>query len=293
MLDDIARRAMQSHVKASLKKIPKNVTKAKPKPVIKAPLVKEVTGGDLSKKSYVEMQLRKLPNIGRPNYGPRAPGKGVRAQRPTKTKGARSIIASEPMGMIKRYPQLKYEINMYMREAYTHARIYGDLKGFKDLVMPDGRRFRPKPSQSAFQGLILKAADKAKRKIILDRRSSRENPWTQEDARNDVYRALLKINKEHHFDRLMQLMKQQHKAKVDTLGGKTKGHFISLDNGGLDVAENFGPQAGKSRFKIVNGKKVEIPGNYSEKADSTVGFGAGKGVNNWDDYVRMKLPELE
>ena len=44
---------------------------------------------------------------------------------------------------------------------------------------------------------------------------------------------------------------------------------------------------------MVNGKKVIIPGNYSEKADSTVGFGAGKGVNNWDDYVRMKLSELE
>ena len=43
------------------------------------------------------------------NFGPRAPGKGVRAQRATKTKGPRSIIASEPMGMIKQYPDLKYE----------------------------------------------------------------------------------------------------------------------------------------------------------------------------------------
>ena len=289
MLDDIARRAMQSHVKASLKKIPKTVTKA-PETVIKAPLVKEVTGGDLAKKAYVE---RTLSNIGRPNFGPRAPGKGVRAQRATKTKGPRSIIASEPMGMIRQYPELKYEINMYMREAYAHARLYGDLKGFKDFEAPDGKLFRPKPSQSAFQGLILKADDKAKRKIILDKRSSREKPWTQENARNEIYAALLRIGKEHHFDRLLQLMKQQHKAKVDTLGGKTKGHFISLDNGGLDVAENFGPQAGKSRYKIVNGKKVEIPGNYSEQADSTVGFGANKGVSSWDDYVRMKLSELE
>ena len=289
MLDDIARRAMQSHVKASLKKIPKTVTKA-PETVIKAPLVKEVTGGDLAKKAYVE---RTLSNIGRPNFGPRAPGKGVRAQRATKTKGPRSIIASEPLGMIKQYPDQKYEINMYMREAYAHARLYGDLKGFKDFKAPDGKLFRPKPSQSAFQGLILKADDKAKRKIILDRRSSRENPWTQESARNEIYAALLRIGKEHHFDRLLQLMKLQHKAKVDTLGGKTKGHFISLDNGGLDVAENFGPQAGKSRYKIVNGKKVEIPGNYSEQADSTVGFGANKGVSSWDDYVRMKLSELE
>ena len=289
MLDDIARRAMQSHVKASLKKIPKTVTKA-PETVIKAPVVKEVTGGDLAKKAYVE---RTLTNIGRPNFGPRAPGKGVRAQRATKTKGPRSIIASEPLGMIKQYPDQKYEINMYMREAYAHARLYGDLKGFKDFKAPDGKLFRPKPSQSAFQGLILKADDKAKRKIILDRRSSRENPWTQESARNEIYAALLRIGKEHHFDRLLQLMKLQHKAKVDTLGGKTKGHFISLDNGGLDVAENFGPQAGKSRYKMVNGKKVEIPGNYSEQADSTVGFGANKGVSSWDDYVRMKLSELE
>ena len=106
------------------------------------------------------------------------------------------------------------------------------------------------------------------------------------------YAALLRLGKEHHFDRLLQLMKQQHKAKVDTLGGKTKGHFISLDNGGLDVAENFGPQAGKSRFKIVNGKKQRYRGNYSEQADSTVGFGANKGVSSWDDYVRMKLSEF-
>ena len=293
MLDDIARRAMQSHVKASLKKIPKPVAKAKPKPVIKPPLVKEVTGKDLAIKAHTERHLAKLPNIGRPNYGPRKPGSGVKAQKATARYGPRSIIASEPMGMIKRYPELKYEINMYMREAYTHARIYGNLKGFKDFEAPDGKLFRPKPSQSAFQGLILKADDKAKRKIILDRRASRENPWTQENARNEIYAALLRLGKEHHFDRLLQLMKQQHKAKVDTLGGQTKGHFISLDNGGLDVAENFGPQAGKSRYKIVNGKKVEIPGNYSEQADSTVGFGANKGVNNWDDYVRMKLPELE
>ena len=97
MLDDIARRAMQSCVKASLKKIPKTVT-ISPETVIKAPLVKEVTGGDLAKQAYVD---RTLTNIGRPNFGPRAPGKGVRAQRATKTKGPRSIIASEPMGMIK------------------------------------------------------------------------------------------------------------------------------------------------------------------------------------------------
>ena len=103
MLDDIARRAMQSHVKASLKKIPKQVAKAKPKPVIKPPLVKEVTGGDLAKQDFVNQQL------GRRNYGPRKPGSPVRAQRATSRMGPRSIIASEPVKMLDAYPDKKYE----------------------------------------------------------------------------------------------------------------------------------------------------------------------------------------
>ena len=59
MLDDVARKVMQSHVKASLKKIPKVVTETKPKAVIKSPLVKEVTGGELALKEFVD----KSPNV--------------------------------------------------------------------------------------------------------------------------------------------------------------------------------------------------------------------------------------
>ena len=104
---------------------------------------------------------------------------------------------------------------------------------------------------------------------------------------------MLKVGKEHLYDDLIALMIKDYNAAMKKLGGQTKGHYISLGNGGLDVAENFGPQAGKSKIKVVDGKKLKIKGNYAEKADSTVGFGAGKGVDNWDDYVRMKLSQLE
>lgn len=295
MLDDVARKVMQSHVKASLKKIPKVVTETKPKAVIKSPLVKEVTGGELALKEFVDKSPNVIAVRNRKNYGPRAPGKAVTAQKGTSRMGPRVIIASEPVKMLKAYPDRKEEINMWMRNAYTHARENGSLDGYPEYVGPDGRTWRPKPSQSAFEGLRLKGDDKQARAKTIKRRSSRENPWTKEDMRNDIYAALLRIGKEHHFDRLLQIMKTDHKRKLDLLRAKgiTKGHFISMKQGGLDVAENFGPQRGKS-LKIKKGDSFVVdPGNYAEKEFSTTGFGSGKGVDNWDDYVRMKLPELE
>jgi hypothetical protein len=249
--------------------------------------VKEITGGELAKKQYVEEQLKKF------NYGPRAPGRGVRAQRPTSRMGARSIIASEPVKMLKAYPDRKEEINMWMRNAYTYERKNGNLDGYPEYVGPDGRTWRPKPSQSAFEGLKLKGDDKQARAKTLKKRSDREKPWTKSKGQDEIYAALLKVGKEHLYDKLIRLMKKDYTRKKKSLKGLTKGHFISLDNGGLDVAENFGPQRGKS-LKIRKGDRFEVdPGNYSEQADSTVGFGSGKGVDNWDDYVAMKLSELE
>jgi hypothetical protein len=249
--------------------------------------VQEITGGELAKRQYVEQQLA------RQNFGTRKPGSAVRAQRPTSRMGARSIIASEPVKMLKAYPNRKEEINMWMRNAYKHARENGSLDGYPEYVGPDGKTWRPKPSQSAFEGLKLKGDDKQARAKILKKRSDREKPWTKSKGQDEIYAALLKVGKEHLYDKLIRLMKKDYTRKKKSLKGLTKGHFISLDNGGLDVAENFGPQRGKS-LKIRKGNRFEVdPGNYSEQADSTVGFGSGKGVDNWDDYVAMKLSELE
>ena len=271
-----------------------------------APVAKELTGGDLALKAAVDadpkvMAIRaakaKVDTGGR-GYGS---GSQYRGKRKTQTLGPRSAIASSPNKMLKAYPEEKEKIERWMRGAYTYARDPSKgtkkypLYGYPNYLGPDGRKWRPKPSQGAFEGYQLKGDDKVKRAATIKKRSSRENPWTKDDQRDQIYDALLKIGKEHHFDRLLEIMQKQHKAKVDSFKAKgiTKGHFISMKNGGLDVAENFGPQRGKS-LKIRKGDSLVVdPGNYAEKEFSTTGFGAGKGLDNWDDYVRMKLSELE
>ena len=267
-----------------------------------APVAKELTGGDLALKAAVDadpkvMAIRAAKaNTGGRGYGPGSP---YRAKRPTQTLGPRSTIATRPNKMIKAYPEEKDKIERWMRQAYAYARDPSKgtkeypLKGYRNYIGPDGRKWRPKPSQGAFEGYQLKGDDKQARALTIQRRANREKPWTNPDQQDLINDALLKVGKEHLYDDLIALMIKDYNAAMKKLGGQTKGHFISLGNGGLDVAENFGPQAGKSSIKIVNGQKLKIKGNYAEKADSTVGFGAGKGVDNWDDYVRMKLSQLE
>ena len=267
-----------------------------------APVAKELTGGDLALKAAVDadptvMAIRAAKaNTGGRGYGPGSP---YRAKLPTHTLGPRSTIATRPNKMIKAYPEEKDKIERWMRQAYAYARDPNKgtkeypLKGYRNYIGPDGRKWRPKPSQGAFEGYQLKGDDKQARAVITQRRANRERPWTKPDQQDLINDALLKVGKVHLYDDLIALMIKDYNAAMKKLGGQTKGHFISLGNGGLDVSENFGPQAGKSSIKIVNGQKLKIKGNYAEKADSTVGFGAGKGVDNWDDYVRMKLSQLE
>ena len=256
--------------------------------------VEALTEGNLAKKLFVDND----PNVRRireRNYGTRGPGSTVRGYRATKTKGARSKISSATQAMDAAYPEERGQIDAWMRGAYRYARKHGNVKGYENYIGPDGRKWRPKPNQSYGEGYSLKADDLSKRKVILDRRASREKPFRRNSSqRDEIYRALSKVGMGHKLDKLLAIMKRDFDAKMATIPkGSTKGHLISLDNGGLDVAENFGPQRGKS-LKIRKGDKFEVnPGNYSEQADSTVGFGSGKGLDNWDDYVAMKLSELE
>ena len=271
-----------------------------------APVAKELTGGELALKKFVDTdptvvairEQKAKVNTGGRGYGS---GSQYRGKRKTQTLGPRSAIASSPNKMLKAYPEEKEKIERWMRGAYTYARDPSKgtkkypLYGYPNYLGPDGRKWRPKPSQGAFEGYQLKGDDKVKRAATIKKRSSRENPWTKDDQRDQIYDALLKIGKEHHFDRLLQIMQTDHKRKLDSFRAKgiTKGHFISMKQGGLDVAENFGPQRGKS-LKIKKGDSFVVdPGNYAEKEFSTTGFGAGKGLDNWDDYIRLKLPELE
>ena len=80
----------------------------------------------------------------------------------------------------------------------------------------------------------------------------RENPWTNEDEMDNLMKALAKFGKAHQYSKLVKIMKSDFKrnGKNQVSGkGMSKGHLISLDNGGLDVAENFMPQRLKIKVK--------------------------------------------
>ena len=137
MLDDIARRAMQSHVKASLKKIPKKVTK----PVVEAGVAETVIRPT---RNAVQTHLSRW----RAGAGPN------RATRATERQAAYSTIFSEAQGMKKAYPNeyesIQGEIESWIRGGYAYARdksvgtIEQPMKGYPRFIGPDGTRWRLK-----------------------------------------------------------------------------------------------------------------------------------------------------
>ena len=197
------------------------------------------------------------------------------------------------------YESIQGEIESWIRGGYAYARdksvgtIEQPMKGYPRFIGPDGTRWRLK-SQAAFgSGYKLSPRSTKKLKVYGSKRASRENPWTNDDEMEQLMRALAKYGKANKFAKLKQIMISDFNAgmtKIKNSGpNMSKGHLISLENGGLDVAENFMPQQFKNTVKIVDGKKTIIRGNPAMKADSTTEFADGRGVASWDDYVRMKL----
>jgi len=288
MLDNIARRAMQSHVKASLKKIPKTVT-----PVVEAGVAEPTI--DLAKDYAIKAIART-----------RKPGGVLRGNRATKTQAAHSTIYSEAQSIKSAYPNdynsIQGEVENWVRGGYAYARdksvgtIEQPLKGYPRYIGPDGRKFRLKPKQKYGAGYRLGTIDTKKLQGYGAKRTAREKPWTNEDEMEKLMLALTKVGKAHKFSQLVKIMKADFDigmGKVKTAGpNMSKGHLISLENGGLDVAENFMPQQFRNKTVIRNGKKVVIKGNPAMQADSTTEFANGLGLDNWDDYVRLKLSLL-
>ena len=288
MLDDIARRAMQSHVKASLKKIPKTVT-----PVVEAGVAEPTVNLAKDHAAKAVARLRK-------------PGGVLRGNRATSTKPAHSTIYSEAQSIKNAYPNeyesIKGEVENWVRGGYSYARDRSvgtaeqPLKGYPRYTGPDGRKFRLKPKQRYGAGYRLGTIDTKKLQGYGAKRAAREKPWTNDDEMEKLMLALTKVGKAHKFSQLVKIMKADFNAgmaKVKAAGpNMSKGHLISLDNGGLDVAENFMPQQFRNKTIIRNGKKVVVKGNPAMQADSTTEFAAGQGLDNWDDYVRLKLSLL-
>lgn len=292
--------------------------------------VKQITGGELSRQQYVKTQLSRVSNnTSEPiveagyaeqtinlateyaNKSPKViearnryrPGAGPnRANRATSRKPAHSTIFSEAEGMKKayanEYESIKGEIESWIRGGYAYARdksvgtIEQPMKGYPRFIGPDGTRWRLKSQAPYGAGYRLSPRSTKRLNVYGSKRASRENPWTNEDEMEQLMRVLAKYGKAHKFAKLKNIMISEFKIAMDAIPkGYSKGHLVSLDDGGIDVAENFVPQLLKNTRQKIDGKWVTVKGNAAMRADST-DLLIGEGINNWDDYVRLKLSQL-
>ena len=236
----------------------------------------------------------------------RGTGSPFRARRPTKTLNAQSLIGGTPNKIIKAFPKLKDEAMNWARGAYDYARkntmagAKQPLEGYPRFVTPDGKLWRPKTNMSFGEGYSLKFVDVDLLKGYTDARALKEAPWRKQHVIDELQGILNKKGAGDELENLLKVMVSDYDKKLKSLPpGSTKGHYTSLKKGGLDIAENFGEQAGKSHNKIVNGQKIKVDGNYAEQAQSSVringnGNGNGNGFvpSTWEEYVDYKLPQL-
>ena len=193
MLDDIARRAMQSHVKASLKKLPKKVAP----PVIEAGYAGQVIdlAQDYANKSPAVLQIRNR----------RRPGAGTaRANRATSRKPAHSVIFSESKAIKDAYPNewetIKAEVESWTRGGYIYARdvttgtVDMPMKDYPKWIGPDGRRWRLKSKARFGQGYRLSAIDKGKLKGYGKFNANKIGPDMAKSVDGEIPATLWKIS---------------------------------------------------------------------------------------------------
>ena len=264
----------------------------------------KVTNGGWVNAGYAEPPIppsrdfvqKQVSNRYRPGAGP------LRANRPTKTQAPYSTIYSESISMQKAYPneyeKIKGEVESWIRGGYAWARnkkvgtIEQPLKGYGQYMGPDGRLWRLKSKAKFGQGYRLSTIDTKKLKGYGAKRTSRENPWTNEDEMQKLLQALTKYGKAHKFADLIQIMRSDFdKGMAAIPKGYSKGHLVSLDDGGIDVAENFVPQLLRNTRQKIDGKWTVVKGNAAMQADST-DLLIGEGISSWDEYVRLKLSQL-
>ena len=325
MIDDILRSALKNG-KSAVKNGVKNGAKNGAKNGVKNGVKNGLTEGNLAKQTFVKQHLTKRAAQSKPkvlieagvaetvippsrNYVQqhlnrwRAGAGPNRANRPTSRKPAHSVIFSESVSMKAAYPQewesIKGEIESWVRGGYAWARnkkvgtYEQPMKGYGQYQGPDGKLWRLKSKAKFGQGYRLSTIDTKKLQGYGAKRTSRENPWTNDDEMQKLLQALTKYGKAHKFADLIERMRSDFKIGMDAIPkGYSKGHLISLEDGGIDVAENFVPQPLRNKRVKVDGKWVTKLGNAGEGSGSTAGIGAGKGIDSWDDYVRLKLSQL-
>ena len=221
-----------------------------------------------------------------------------RAHKGKGDKGPLSLIAGTPATIIKKEPHNAKKAMEWARGAYAYAQQGKSgnkaqpLRGYPRYVAEDGTLFKPRPNVGRKGGYQLKFQSMDLLKGYDDLRKMREAPWRKQEVIDQLQAILENQGKGDKLDKLLKIMLKDYNTKLKGIKAakQTKGHFISLDKGGLDIAENFGPQKGKSTKNPKTGE-WEM-GNYAEKADSSIPEGTNV-PTTWEEYVALKLPLLK
>jgi len=137
------------------------------------------------------------------------------------------------------------------------------------------RSYEPKPQATT-------AREVAKRR-------GRERPWSTN--KKEIEEILESVGKKEKLAELLTLMRTEYNTKLDSIkqAGMSKGHMKSLDNGGLDIAENIEPEP----LRTIG----DIPGNAARSSkkdlpDATLRK-QGAFTGTLEEYILMKLKQLE
>ena len=239
----------------------------------------------------------KVTSIPQGTGGSLGRSKAHKAWKGTDKVGPLSLIAGTPASIIKKEPHNADKAMAWAREAYAYAQQGKSgnkrqpLRGMRRYVAEDGTLYKPKTLTGAGKGYQLKFPSMDLLKGYDDLRKLREAPWRKQEVIDQLQDILVQKGKEDKLDDLLKLMVKEYHKKLKGIkaAGQTKGHFISLEKGGFDIAENFGPQRGKS---IKNKYGEWEAGNYAEGAGSSIPEGVSV-PTTWEDYVDLKLPLLK
>ena len=225
-------------------------------------------------------------------------GEPFRGHKAKGKEGPKSLLVGTPRTILKKEPHNAEKAMAWARSAYEYARSgksgnkLQPLKGFNRYVAEDGTLFKPRPNVGRKGGYQLKFVSLDLLKGYDDLRKLREAPWRKQEVIDELLAILNRRNEGLKLDKLLKLMVKDYNTKLKGIKAakQTKGHFISLDKGGLDIAENFGPQKGKSTKNPKTGE-WEM-GNYAEGAGSSIPEGVSV-PTTWEEYVDLKLPLLK
>jgi len=221
-------------------------------------------------------------------------------QNPTNTEALENLKypryqVDESLPFEEQKRQFKKQLGDYINQEWSAGNKI-DLpvayKKFGQLINPENQlpvhlKYKKTDPKTGYRSYQPKPQETTAREVT--KRRSRERPWSTN--KKEIEEILESAGQKEKLAQLLALMRTEYNTKLDSIrqAGMSKGHMKSLDNGGLDIAENIEPEA----LRTIDG----VPGNAarSSKKDlpDAVLRKQGGFTGTLEEYVLMKLKQLE